>query len=210
MSDSMVVFEGEPSPIGLTFANILRRSARDAKLARRMGGTDGTVVFRSATDPQAATLRFGGGRVVVSTGADPDADMTITADLATLGELDAPKPKVTGAAAHLRLALMVAKALEPPLDPWPREAGRFWAFASGRAGVPPGVRFVAIDTGERADFGASPEACEIHGTAARLQKLCTGGSVLGEEVFAGRLYAVTPLRYLAELTGASLDWMMGR
>jgi hypothetical protein len=51
---------------------------------------------------------------------------------------------------------------------------------------------------------------EIHGTAHRLGALFTGGTVLGQEVLDGHLYAVGSLEHLAELTGRSIDVLLGR
>lgn len=206
---SIVEVEDDPVPLALIIAKVLRRNETSRDRAKLLAETKGNVAFRSATDPQAITIRFQRGRVRVERGADAGADMTITADLATMGDDGGPKPKVTGAAAHPRLALAVSKLLEPPLDPWPEEATRFWAFAAHHPGSPPGLKVVCLDDGHARHFG-DPPYYEIHGSARRLQTLFSGGSVLAEDLLAGRLYAVGKLQHTAELTGRSLDWAMGR
>ena len=50
---------------------------------------------------------------------------------------------------------------------------------------------------------------EIHGSARALNSVFTGGSVLGEDLLNGKLYAVGSLQHLAELTGRSIAWMLG-
>src|SRR5262245_48330909 len=103
-----------------------------------MRSMKGALVFRSAHDPQAATMRFGGDSVHVSRGAAADAKVTITADLATMNEPDAPKPKVAGALGHLPFALAAGKALEPTLGTWQDEAARFWTACAAKPGMPSG------------------------------------------------------------------------
>ena len=75
----------------------------------------GALVFRSAHDPQAASIRFDRGSVHVTRGRSADAKLTITADLAQMNEPDAPAPKVEGIAGHLFFALGVAIAVTTPL-----------------------------------------------------------------------------------------------
>ncbi len=208
--ESIVDVEHDPVPLVLIMANVLRRNESDPKRARLLAHTAGRVVFRSASDPQVVTIEFRRGRVMVTRGAAPDADMTIVADLATMSEEKPPKPAVSGALSHLRLALAVSKLLDPPVGDWQQEAERFWAYASPRPGCPSGLKVTCLDDGRVAEFGVRPAEYEIHGTAHRLRSVFSGGSVLGEDLLAGKLYAVGMLRHTAELTGCSLDWMMGR
>jgi hypothetical protein len=175
-----------------------------------MRAARGAVALRSTVDPQAATIRSRSGRVHVERGVADDADVTVAVDVLRMREPDAPRPKVSGALVHPRLALTAAKVLDPPADPWPLEAERFWAFASTRPGAPAGLRVVSTDDGRVASFGASPAPYEIHGPAHRLTVLFTGGSVLGQDLLDGRLHAVGSLAHLAELTGCTVDWMLGR
>lgn len=207
---SIVETEDDPTPIVLILATTLRRSERVPKLAEMMRKAKGVVALRSTVDPQAATIRFGGGRVRVERGVATDTDVTIATDVNRMADETPPKPKVSGAAAHPRLALTVAKVLEPPIAPWQEEARAFfWGVQTSGTG-PNGLRVVCLDTGEELALGATPAEFEIHGTAHRLQAMFSGNTVFGQEVFDGHLYAVGSLRHLAELTGVSLDRMMGR
>lgn len=106
--ETIVDVEHDPVPLVLIMANVLRRNESDPRRARLLAHTTGRVVFRPASDPQGLTIEFRSGRVMVTRGAAPDADMTILADLATMSEEKPPKPAVSGALSHLRLALAVS------------------------------------------------------------------------------------------------------
>ncbi len=207
---STVETEDDPTPIVLTVAAILRRAQETPKLAALMRGTTGVVALASTVDPQAATIRFAEGRVRVERGVATDVQVTIATDVTTMADEDPPKPKVSGAARHPRLALAVAKLLEPPTGTWTEEARRFWSRASSRSANPAGLRIVCTDDGSELTLGTTPPEFEIHGSAHRLTALFSGGTVFGQEVLEGRLYAVGSLAHLAELTGSSLEHMMGR
>ena len=122
--------EDDPTPMVLILAATLRRASRTEKLAETLRSARGSVALRSTTDPQAATIRFADGGARVERGAAADADVTIATDVNALADEHPPKPKVTGAARHPKLALAIGKLLEPPIDPWPVEAERFWAFCA--------------------------------------------------------------------------------
>ncbi len=210
MSDvAVVTIEADPSPMALILAATLRRAARTPKLAASLTSAKGSVALKSTVDPQAATMRFGDGRAHVTSGVAADADVVIEVDVNRMSDPDAPKPKVSGAARHPKLALAVAKLLEPPHGSWQEEAREFWVFASSHPGCPLGLRVVSIDTGSEATFGEAPPDYELHGTDHALVTLFTGGSVLGQELLDGKLCAVGSLRHTAELTGRSLAWMLG-
>ncbi len=207
---SIVETEDDPPPIVLILATTLRRSERTPKLAELMRRAKGTVALRSTVDPQAATIRFTDGRVRVERGVAADADVVIATDVNRMADEHPPKPKVTGAATHPRLALAVAKLLEPPTGTWQDEARVFWAKVEASGTGPSGLRIVCTDRRAEVGFGASPADFEIHGTEHRLLAMLSGNSVFGQEVFDGNLHAVGTLRHLAELTGVSIDLMMGR
>ena len=207
---SIVETEDDPTPIVLIVAATLRRAERTPKLAAMMRKAKGNVALQSTVDPQAATIRFSSGRVRVERGVAPDTHVTIATDVNAMADENPPKPKITGAATHLRLALTAGKVLEPPLGPWPEEARAFWAAASRTPGVPAGVLVTCLDDGTELVLGTAPAEFEIYGTAHRLLALFTGGTVFGQEVLDGNLFAVGSLQHLAELTGRSLDLMMGR
>jgi len=201
--------EPDPVPIVLIMAATLRRAARTPKLAAAIGRVKGNVSLRSTVDPQAATMRFGNGGVTVVRGVSADADVVISADLNRLSDEKPPKPKVSGAARHLKLALTVAKLLEPPHGTWQEEARRFFDFATSRPGLPSSMRVVCTDDGSELVLGDPPAEYELHGSEHALLNVFCGNSVLGQDLLDGKLFAVGKLAHLAELTGRSLAWMLG-
>jgi hypothetical protein len=207
---SIVETEDDPTPIVLIVAATLRRSERTPKLAAKMRRAKGNVALASTVDPQAATIRFTGGRVRVERGVAPDTDVTIATDVNRMADEQPPKPKVSGAATHLRLALTAGRVLEPPTGTWQDEARTFWAGFESAPRGPAGVRVVDTDTGGELVLGTAPADFEIHGTAHRLHAMFSGGTVFGQEVLDGNLSAVGSLQHLALLTGRSIDLMMGR
>jgi hypothetical protein len=207
---SIVDVEDDPTPIVLIVATTLRRAEHTPKLASMMRKAHGNVALRCTVDPQAVTIRFQRGRVRVERGVAADAHVTIATDLNHMSDEDAPKPKVSGAALHLRLALTAGKVLDPPVGSWSDEATRFWASISTHPGSPSGLRVVCLDDRSELSLGAIPAAYEIHGSAHRLTALFAGNTVFGEELLAGNLYGVGSLQHTAELTGRSLAFMMGR
>jgi hypothetical protein len=207
---SIVETEDDPTPIVLIVAATLRRAEETPKLAAMMRSAKGTVALRSTVDPQAATIRFGGGRVRVERGVAGDTDVTIATDVNRMADEDAPKPKVSGAATHARLALTAGKVLEPPTGSWRDEARRFWTRIEAHPTTPRGIHVVCSEERSQITLGAEPVEFEIHGSAHRLTALFTGGTVLGQEVLDGHLHAVGSLEHLAELTGRSIDVLLGR
>jgi hypothetical protein len=207
---SIVETEDDPTPIVLIVAATLRRSEHTPKLAEMMRKAKGIVALRSTVDPQAATIRFAEGRVRVERGVAEDADVIITTDVNRMADERPPKPKVSGAATHPRLALTAAKVLEPPTGTWQDEARAFWARVSASGTGPKGLRIVCTDRPAEVTFGETPAEFEIHGTDHRLLAMLSGNTVFGQEVFDGHLHSVGTLRHLAELTGVSIDLMTGR
>ena len=205
----VITVEPDPTPLALILAATLRRAARTPKLAVTLASTKGAVALKSSVDPQAATIRLADGRAHVTSGVAPDADVVIEVDINRMSDPRAPKPKVTGAARHPKLALAASKLLEPPHGTWQEEAAAFWTFASAHPRSPRSLRVVDADTGAEVTFGDQPAEYELHGSAHALVTLFTGGSVLGQELLDGKLHAVGTLRHTAELTGRSIAWMMG-
>jgi hypothetical protein len=201
--------EPDPVPIVLILAATLRRAARTPKLAAAIGHLKGNVALRSTVDPQAATMRFGNGGVTVVRGVSDDADVIIAADINKLSDEKPPKPKVTGALGHLKLALTVSKLLEPPHGTWQEEAQRFFAFAIERPGIPRSMRVVCTDDGSELILGDPPAEYELHGSEHALLNVFCGNSVIGQDLLDGKIFAVGKLAHLAELTGRSLAWMLG-
>ena len=201
--------EPDPVPIVLILAATLRRAARTPTLAAAIGRAKGNVALRSTVDPQAATMRFGNGGVIVVRGVSDDADVVISADINTMADENPPKPKVSGAARHPKLALTAGKLLDPPHGTWQEEAQRFFAFATLRPGVPRSMRVVCTDDGSEITLGETPVVYELHGSKHALLNVFCGNSVLGQDLLDGKIQAVGKLAHLAELTGRSLAWVLG-
>ena len=147
---------------------------------------------------------------MVVRGVSKDTDVLIAADLNKLADEKPPTPKVIGAARHPKLALTVSKLLEPPHGTWQQEAERFFAFAMQSPGVPTSIRVVCTGDGTELTFGDQPAQYELHGSEHALLNVFLGNSVLGQDLLDGKLFAVGKLGHLAELTGRSLAWMLGR
>src|SRR3954451_21230990 len=94
---TLVDVEPDPVPIVLILAATLRRAARTPKLAHAIGRTKGNVALRATVDPQAATMRFGNGGVIVVRGVSDDTDVLIAADINTMADEHPPSPKAAGA-----------------------------------------------------------------------------------------------------------------
>src|SRR5258708_13192031 len=121
-----VVLEPDATPLVRIIATTLRDSTADAAVARKAERLRGVFALRSEKDPQAVTMRFDRGRVALTRGVAPDAQVVVTVDLDNMSGPDAPKPKVRGAFPHLRLALGVSKLLDPKPRPRPKPAHSCW------------------------------------------------------------------------------------
>jgi hypothetical protein len=189
-----VVLEADATPLVLIIGTVLRRACADRAAGAKADRLRGVFALRSAKDPQAVTMRFDRGRVELTRGVAADVDVVATVDLEAMSGPDAAKPKVTGALRHPRFALGVSKLLDPPVQPWREHALAFWAFAEGYPRVPD--RIVGVIT------------YEIHGTAAALTSIFSGGSVFGQDVLEGKVYAVGTTEQLSVLTGRFLEWTL--
>jgi hypothetical protein len=212
-----IALEDDPTPLVRILGATLRRSARNPGLESKLRGMHGVVALKSSVDPQAVTMRFDKGTVTIEHGVAADSGVVIEADLTKMNEPNAPKPKVSGAATHLKLALAVSKVLDPPAGPWQEEARAFWDFARDHPRMPATLLVVCTDDGSRLTLGDSEgdgerngtSEYELHGSARNLTSVFTGGSVLGEDMLNGKLCGVGSLQHLAELTGRSIAWMFG-
>jgi hypothetical protein len=204
-----IALEDDPTPLVRIIGATLARSARNPALEAKLRGMEGVVALKSSVDPQAVTMRFHDGTVSLEHGVASDCGVVIEADLNKMNEPDAPKPKVKGAARHLKLALAVGKVLDPPAGPWQDEARSFWEFARDHPRMPGTLIVVCTDDGSRLTLGDGPTEYELHGSARALISVFTGGSVLGEDLLNGKLSGVGSLQHLAELTGRSIAWMFG-
>lgn len=203
-----IELEDDAPPIVRMLGVTLRRSAADPKLGATLAKMQGVAALKSATDPQAATLRFERGAVRIEPGVADDATVIIEADLATMNDPRPPKPKVSGAARHPQFALALGKVLEPPRAAWPDAARAFWQFAAGHRGMPTALLVVCTDTAESVVLGEGEPECELHGSAHWLGVALTGDSVLVEDILAERLAFVGELRHVAVLTGRSIAYAM--
>lgn len=205
-----VVLEPDATPLVRIIATTLRDSASDADVARKAERLRGVFALRSEKDPQAVTMRFDRGRVALTHGVAPDAQVVVTVDLDNMSGPDAPKPKVRGAFRHLRFALGVSKLLEPKARPWSEHVQAFWAFAGDRRGMPERLRVVCLDDGAAVDVGTgtSSSCYEIHGSALALVSIFSGNSVFGQDLLDGKVYAIGSLQHASVLTGSFLEWMM--
>ncbi|MBA3655455.1 MAG: SCP2 sterol-binding domain-containing protein [Actinobacteria bacterium] len=206
-----ITLEEHGPPIVRILGGTLRRAAAQPKLARRMDKMKGRVALRSTTDPQAVTIAFDHGTVHVTHGADPKADVTISADLNTMGRPGAPKPKVTGAARHLNFALGVSKVLDPPTPGgWSDAVREFWVWAADKRGVPDHLRVVCTDDGTELDLGApGGTSIELHGPAWALLAIFTGGDHLAAAVLERRVQVVADFAALSRFTGVITQLMLG-
>lgn len=219
-----ITLEDDATPIVRILAVTLRRAAADPGLAATMDQLQGRVALASAADAQAATIVFDKGRIDVRHGADPRAELTITANLDTMGQPGGSKPKVKGAVAHPKLALGAAKVLDPPVPGgWRGAAQRFWDWADGRRNRPTALRIVCtgnddageLRLGQPATNGATndaddPEAIEVHGEAPALTALFTGADHPAQSAIAGRIRIVGAFPAFNRLIGLMTDHMLGR
>jgi hypothetical protein len=209
-----ITLEEDAPPIVRVLGVTLRRAAAQPALARTLDGMNGVVALRSTSDPQAATIRFDHGAVHVTRGVHPEADIVIRADLNTMGRPGAAKPKVKGAAAHPRLALAVAKVLDPPVEGgWQAAAEDFWNWSAGRRGRPARLTVICTDDGAMRTFGAVGDpnvpGCELHGPAWVLTSVFTGGDHLAAALLEGRLHAVADMPTISALVGVVSARMLG-
>jgi hypothetical protein len=202
-----IALEDDPTPLVRILAATLHRAARNPALETKLRGMSGVVALKSSVDPQAATMRFDKGRVKVERGVASDSGIVIEADLLNMNDPNARKPKVKGAARHLKLALAISKVIDPPPGQWQDEARRFWEFARDHPLMPRTLLVVCTDDGSRLTLGEGTPDYELHGSTAALLSVFTGNSVLGEDMLNGKLSGVGSLQHLAELTGRSIAWM---
>ena len=209
MAGVQVTLEDDATPLVRILGATVRRAAA-SKAGPTVAGMKGVMAVKSTVDPQAATIRFDKGHVHVERGVASDVDVLIEADLNNMVGPDAPKPKVSGAAKHVKFALGVAKVMEPPHGTWQQEATAFFEFARQDKDAPKSMRVVNTDNRTEIHLGdpGQPEY-EIHGPEARLLAIFTGGSVIGEDVLSGKIRVRGSLAHASILTGRSIAWMMG-
>jgi hypothetical protein len=206
-----VTWETDPPPIVRILGSSLRRAATRPSVFKHLRGMRGRVALCSTVDPQAATMHFDHGSVHVTHGLHPQADIIIRADVNTMGRPDAPKPKVSGAIRHPRLAFGVAKVLgSAPPGGWPTAVDELWRWATDQVGCPDRLRVVCTDDGGEHVVGkAGGTQVEVHGPAWALEGVFTGGDHLGAALIEGRLRAVGDLPVLSPFIGVLTRFMLG-
>jgi hypothetical protein len=206
-----ITLEDDGPPIVRILGGTLRRAAAQPKLARTMSRMKGRVALRSTVDPQAATIHFDKGDVRVTRGVDPKADVIISADVNTMGQPGAAKPKVTGAARHLGLALGVSKVLDPPTPGgWVGAVEQFWAWGATQPGAPDQLRVVCTDDGVERTLGrAGGTSVQLFGPAWALLNVFTGGDHLGAAVIEQRVQLVAEFPTFTAFVGVITRLMLG-
>lgn len=211
MSDPVIVVAQDAPPVARVLAQTLRRAATDPGLAASIRSLRGGFALRSAKDPQAATIRFGDGKVEVVGGIDKEALVVVTADLDRMGQPGAPKPKVEGALRHPLFAMKASKVLEPkPAGGW-REAVRdFVSRAEGRGGLPDPLLVVCEDDRSELRIGrdGSPRL-EIHGSADALKAVFVGDAHPGEAWLGGRIKVLADFETVQRFAGLAQALMFG-
>ena len=211
-SGPTITQERDAPPIVRILATSLRRAAARPDVARQLGQLRGRVALRSTVGPQAATIEFSGDAVHVTHGVAHDADLVIAGDLDTMGRPGAPKPKVTGAARHPRLALGVSKVLDaPPPGGWRAAVDDFWSWARDEPGRPQQLLTVCTDAGEGEHVVGQPggSRVEVHGPAWALLAVFTGSDHLGAAVLEGRVQVVADFPALSRFVGVLTRFMLG-
>ncbi len=206
-----VVLEEDATPLVMIIATQLRRAIADPTLAQKAQKLRGVFALKSAKDPQAVTMRFGNGQVVVSHGVAPDTHVIATVDLDNMSGPDATKPKVTGALRRPMFALGVSKLLDGPAMSWTQHAQAFWAFAASAPSMPASLHIVCLDDGTALVLGASSDATnryEIQGSTVALTSIFSGNSVFGQDLLDGKVFAIGSLQHSSVLTGQSIEWAL--
>ncbi len=202
-----IVFDVDPDapPFARGVGTIVKRAAAHPRVAKRLARMKGVLGLQSSSDSQKATVRFDRGRIRLNGGLSDEAGVVITLDP---NDSDA-KPKIKGAARHPVFAMGLAKVLEPPTGTWQEEAAKFWAFAGSAPHMPAALRVVCTDDGTEAVFGNGGSEYEIQGSAKALASVFTGASIIGEDMFSGKIFVVGTIEHASVLTGRSIAWAMG-
>jgi hypothetical protein len=203
---TLIEVEHDPRPVVRALARDLAACLEDNDFDAETRGAHGVVAVRSASTPEAATLRIENGRVSISHGADEDADVTATAVLA--GSDGAPR--IDGSREHPKLAEWASRLLDPPTPAWPEAAERFWAVLSSKPGAPGAMLAVDLETGKERRFGSDAgSACEVHGPPAGLVSVFTGRVSLMEAAYDGTVCVRCRFPDLSVLSGAGFEIRYG-
>lgn len=193
-----VTLEDDATPLVRLIGRALRASVRDGHAPDAVDRLLGTVAVRSHDTPQAATMRFHGGTVAVTSGVLVQPDAMVVVDLHARF---APTQEPTGDAA---LAAAALSALQPPPPPWCEAAARFWEAARGIKGIPDVlvVEATGPDGSEHGRLGEGTTTYGITGPADLLAGVFCGADDLLVALAAGVQVQGT-LSQLSVMTAAS-------
>lgn len=207
-SDAIALsIEDDAPPAVRAIARDLAACLADPSFADATWRVRGMVRVRSASTPEAVTLRIADGTVSIYHGADDDAEVTATAELSGTGNA---RPRIEGSGERPELAEWVSRVIVPPTRPWPEAAERFWAVLSRMPGAPEALLVVDIEADAERRFGSEgARACEIHGAPDGLVSVFTGRTSLMEAAFEGTVYMRGRFSDLSVLSGAGFEIRYG-
>lgn len=205
MNDIAIEVEDDPVPIVKIIAAQFRRSLHHPQFVRVARRFSGTFALASSTDPQAVTIRGGGGRFYLKHGIDPAAAIVVRLDF---NNLDA-QPKVEGLWRHPLLALKVGKLMETYDTSWTESATRFWERAGHLPRMPKAMLLHCNDDGSELILGQGKPEVSLEGSAKQLIELLTGGTVFVLAVMDGKVRIDGSLEHLTILSEVTKDLMLG-
>jgi hypothetical protein len=199
--------EDDPPPVVRAIARDLAACLEDPSFADATRRAAGVVGIRSASTPEAVTLRIADGAISIAHGTTENAEVTATAELSGTEDAD---PHIEGSGKHPELAEWLSRVLDPPAPRWPDAAERFWAVLSRMRGAPDGLLVIDLDGGDRRRFGSEVgSACEIQGSPDGLVAVFTGRTSVMEAAFEGTVYVRGRFPDLSVLSGAGFQIRYG-
>ena len=210
-----VVLEPDATPLVRIIATTLSHLARRSRTSRaRPKACAACSRCSSAKDPQSVTMRFASGRVELTRGVAPDAQVVVTVDLDNMSGPDAAKPKVRGRASSSACSRSACRSCSTPKPrPWSEHAQDFWAFA----GAPPGMPGATSRRVSRRRCGRSTLGeWRGHELALRDPRLrarpasrsSRGTRCSGRTCSRARSSRSDRSKHASVLTGAVIAWMM--
>lgn len=193
-----VIPEADATPM----VRLLTRTIRAALLLRpdalAVLNDRGSVVIRSVSDAQAATLEVDGDEIRILSGSHAGADANISVDV------DRRLEVVTrDAEGHEELVATISDLLSPPLPSWGDAADDFWRLTGGDAGMPRSLVVENADDGEVLELGSGLPRYTVYGTSDVLAGLFSGADAFLAQVYAGNLKVRGTLPQLSVMAGAS-------
>mgnify|MGYP001550688510 CR=1 FL=1 len=98
-----IALEDDPTPLVRILGATLRRSARRPQLDAKLRRMKGVVTLKSSVDPQAVTIRFASGKILVEHGVAPRRRCRRARLVAGAGLVDLVETLVQG---HVRCSLI--------------------------------------------------------------------------------------------------------